>query len=293
MSGGWFNARKERLAWIAAGLTTFVLSLIVTFPYDALQLRLISELQRATGLSVRTGDWSVAWPLGVEWRRVSIAPAEGEPVEVGLLRANLQLLPLVGGRLALDLSAQVDETALAPGFGRLILSSSSWSMQGPWSMTGRLQHVDLSRLFPRYLTRGTLDGNFSYRNTEPGSAAQSRGEGTWTVTATNINIDYIPLGNGRTLSLSFVSLSASLDCRDSLCTINELKGEGDDGSFAGEGTLSLQQPLGTSRLAASVTIVPGLGSVSKAAALGLPPLPVGSSLVLKIVGPLAQPRIAL
>jgi type II secretion system protein N len=293
MSGSWFDTRKERLAWIGAGLTTFVLSLIMTFPYDALQMRLISELQRSTGLSVRTGDWSVSWPLGVEWRHVSIAAADGEPVEVGLLRANLQLLPLVGGRLSLDLSAQVDETALAPGFVRLTLSSSSWSAQGPWSMTGRLQHVDLPRLFPRYLTRGTLEGNFSHQNTEAGSAAQLTGEGTWTVTATNMSIDHIPLGNGRTLSLSFVSLSASLECRDSLCTIKELKGEGDDGSFTGEGTLALQQPLGTSRLAASVTIVPGLGSVSKAAALGLPPLPVGSPLMLKIVGPLAQPRIAL
>ncbi|MCP9456267.1 MAG: type II secretion system protein GspN [Nitrospira sp.] len=292
MSGGWFEPRIERLAWIAAGLITFVLSLIITFPYDALQMRLTSELQRATGLSIRASDWSIAWPVGIEWRRISVAAAEGEPVEVGLLRANLQLLSLLGGRLSLDFSVQVDETARAPGLVRFTLSSS-WSAQGPWSLKGQLQHVELSRLFPRYMTRGTLNGNFSHQNTQTGSITFIRGDGTLTVTATNVSIDSIPLGNGRTLSLSFASLFANLDCHDSLCTIKELKGEGDDGSFTGDGTLALQQPLGASRLAVNVTIVPGLGSVSKATALGLPSLPLGTPLMLKIVGPLAQPRITL
>jgi hypothetical protein len=48
-----------------------------------------------------------------------------------------------------------------------------------------------------------------------------------------------------------------------------------------------------SQLALTVKVTPGTGFATKADALGLPPLPTGTSLTLKIVGPLAQARIAL
>ena len=120
-----------------------------------------------------------------------------------------------------------------------------------------------------------------------------KGQGTWKAEATDLTIEQIPLGNGRTLSLAFTKVSAGLACRDIVCDVTELNGGGLDGSFTGEGTITLQQPTGDSRLALTVTIIPGAGFASKAGTLGLPTLPVGTPLTVKIVGTLAQAQIAL
>ena len=66
-----------------------------------------------------------------------------------------------------------------------------------------------------------------------------------------------------------------------------------DGSFEGQGQITLQQQLPNSQLALTVTIIPGPGLASKAATLGLPPFPSGTPITVKIVGTLAQARIAL
>lgn len=120
-----------------------------------------------------------------------------------------------------------------------------------------------------------------------------KGEGTWTAEATDLVIDQIPVGNGRTLSLTFSSVSAGLSCRDLRCDVTQLNGEGIDGSFTGNGQITIQQPLPNSQLALTVTVVPGPGFVSKAGTLGLPAPPPGTPMTVKIIGTLAQARIAL
>ncbi|MCP9446594.1 MAG: type II secretion system protein GspN [Nitrospira sp.] len=294
MIGNWLDARKERLAWIAVGLGTFGFGLISTFPYDALQTRLVSELNRATGITIRAEEWSVAWPMGIEWQRVSLSFPEWDPIELALLKANVGLLQALGGALVLDVSARSDAASPVAGVTRVSLSASSLTAQGPWSATGRLQRVDLSRLFGRYISRGVIDGEFAYRAESNHPVSQQvGGEGTWKADATDVAIDRIPLGNGRTLSLTFTKISGGVECREGACRVTALSGEGVDGSFTGEGTITIQSPMRNSRLALTVTLVPGTGFAAKAPALGLPPLPVGSPITVKIIGPLAQPRIAL
>jgi hypothetical protein len=139
-----------------------------------------------------------------------------------------------------------------------------------------------------------LNGDFTHRfDSLQDTAGPLKGEGTWKADATDLAIDHIPLGNGRTLSLVFSKISAGLACRDALCEVTELTGDGLDGSFTGQGTIALQQPIQNSQLALTVTVTPGTGFAPKGEALGLPPMPAGTSLTVKIVGPLAQARIAL
>jgi len=78
-----------------------------------------------------------------------------------------------------------------------------------------------------------------------------------------------------------------------VCDVTELKGDGLDGSFTGEGTVTIRQPLQNSQLALTVTVVPGAGFSAKSSTLGLPVLPPGTPMTIKVVGSLAQPRIAL
>jgi hypothetical protein len=190
--------------------------------------------------------------------------------------------------------AQLDETSSTTGLARVTLAASSFSLGEPIAVTGRLQQIDLSRILGRYVNRGFLNGSFSH-HIDSGHQADGaiKGEGHWTAEATDLSIEHIPLGQGRTLSLAFTNVSAGLACQDAVCEVTELKGDGIDGSFTGEGTITVQQPIQNSRLALTMTIIPGAGFASKAGSLGLPPLPVGSPIKLKIVGPLAQARIAL
>jgi type II secretion system protein N len=290
----WPEAWREILAWTVGGVFIFILCLMATFPYGMLQTRLVAELTRATGLEVKVADWTVGPPLNLEWRNVSLSKPNWVSIQLAVLQAKLGLAKVLSGALGLDVLMQLDETSSHTSLAKGTLSASSLSLAGPVTVKGQLQQVDLSKVLRRYVTHGMLNGDFSHR-IDSGQAAMAtmKGEGTWTAEATDLLIDHIPLGNGRTLSLTFSKVSAGLVCRDILCEVTQLKGEGIDGSFTGEGRITIQQPLHTSQLLLTVTVIPGPGFASKAGSLGLPSLPPGTPITVKIVGTLAQARIAL
>lgn len=291
----WFgkdvSSWKEPLLWLTVGSGFLVVSLILTFPYGALQARVMGELQRATGMDLRASDWAVGFPCALEWRKITVTKADWPPLQLGLLRAQVGLWRLLTGGVLLDLTAQLDETAAPQGITKATMTASSWSLAGPVMVSGKIQQVDLSKVIRPYVTRGMLTGEFS--QVVQGTAPLSFGDGTWNVEAKDLALDQIPAGNGRTLSLSFSMLTFGMVCREQICDLTNLKGEGIDGSFSGQGKMNLQQPLQQSKLALSVTVIPGVGFAAKAAGLGIPPLPPGTPLTLKVTGTLAQARVAL
>ncbi len=290
----WPEAWREILAWTGGGISILALCLIATFPYGMLQARIVAELTRATGMDVRVADWTVDLPPSLEWRNVTVSKPDWTPIQLAALQAKLGVLSALGGTLGLDIVAKLTETASPTDLAKGTVTASSLSLDGPVTIKGHVQQVDLSKLLRRYVTRGTLTGNFSHRiDSGRATVATMKGEGTWTAEATDLVIDQIPLGNGRTLSLTFSQVSAGLACRDLRCDVTQLKGDGIDGSFTGEGYLTLQQPLQHSQVNLTVTVVPGHGFVSKAGALGFPSPQPGTAMTVKIVGTLAQTRIAL
>ncbi|MGZ8404661.1 MAG: type II secretion system protein GspN [Nitrospira sp.] len=290
----WPEAWREILAWTGGGISILVLCLIATFPYGMLQTRIVAELTRATGMDVRVNDWAVGLPPGLEWRDVTLSKPNWTPIQVAALQAKLGVTSALSGTLGLDIVAKLTETASATDLAKGTVTASSLSFDGPITIKGQVQHVDLSKLLRRYVTHGTLTGNFSHRvNSAQATITAMKGEGTWTAEAMDLVIDQIPLGNGRTLSLTFSQVSAGLACRDLRCDVTQLKGDGIDGSFTGEGYVTIQQPIQYSQVNLTVTVVPGPGFASKAGTLGFPSPPPGTPMTVKIVGTLAQARIAL
>lgn len=290
----WPEAWREILAWTAAGVIIVVLCLMATFPYSMLQARVVAELTRATGMEVRVADWTVGLPLGLEWRNVSLSQPNWTPIQLAVLQAKLGVMKALGGALGLDVVAKLNDTASPTGLAKGTITATSLSMEGPVMIKGQVQHVDLSKVVRRYVTHGTLNGDFSHRlDSGQATVATMKGEGMWAAEATDLTIDQIPLGNGRTLSLTFSKVSAGLSCRDLRCDVTQLKGDGIDGSFTGDGYITLQQPLQQSQLNLTVTVIPGPGFSSKASTLGIPSPPPGTPMTVKIVGTLAQARIAL
>ena len=295
MTTAWLGAWKPILMWTIVGLCAVATGMAATFPYDALHARAVSELNRSTGLDVRATNWTAAWPLGLTWRNVTLTKPDWAPIQLAHLDAKVGLLAALTGGLRLDVEARLDDAAFNTGLAKAALTAPSWSLaEGAVSLKGQLQQIDLSKLLGRYVSHGVLSGDFSHRIDSVHTATGSlKGAGTWKADATDLAIDHIPLGNGRTLSLAFTKVSARVACQDSICNVTELNGDGVDGSFTGQGTITLQQPIQNSQLALTVAVTPGTGFASKADALGLPPLPAGTTLTVKIVGPLAQARIAL
>lgn len=290
----WPDAWKEILAWTIGGISILVFCLIATFPYSALQNRAVAELKRATGLDVRITDWTIGLPLSLEWRNVSLSKPNLDPVEMASLQAKLGVFQALRGTLGLDVLVQLNEQTSRTNFVKGTLTAASFSMAGPLTLKGELHLVDLPKLIRRYVTRGTLNGEFSHRvDSDPSSPNILKSEGTWTAEATDLEIDQIPLGNGKSLSLTFSRAAAGVSCRNLVCDVTQLKGEGLDGSFEGQGQITLQNQIPNSQLALTVTLIPGLGFASKAATLGLPSFPPGTPITVKIVGTLAQARIAL
>lgn len=290
----WADDWKPVLVWAAAGVSAIVLWLLATFPYDALHMRMMTELTRTTGLEVRVADWSVGVPLSLEWRHITLSNPHTDPIQVAFLQTKMGLLKALAGGLGLELIVHLDENSSTAGVAKGTLTASSLSMSGPVTIKGQVQQVDLSKLIRRYVTHGLLSGDFSQRVESVKSGIQSmKGEGIWKAEMKDVTVDQIPVGNGRILSLTFSRVSAGVTCLDTVCTVNELKGDGIDGSFTGEGKITVQQPLQNSQLALTVTVVPGAGFSSKAGTLGLPPLPPGTPMTIKILGTLAQARIAL
>lgn len=290
----WPDAWREKLAWTVGGIGILALCLIATFPYHLLQHRLVAELSRATGLDIRIADWTIGLPLNMEWRNVSLSKPNLDPLEVAVLQAKLGVVRALGGALDLEVLVQLSEQTARANVVKGRLTAASFSPAGPLTLKGQVQQVDLSKLIRPYVTRGTLTGEFSHRvDADPSSPGALKSEGTWTAEATDLDIDQIPMGNGKILSLAFDRASAGLSCRNLVCDVTQLKGEGTDGSFDGQGRITLQPRLPNSQLALTVTVIPGPGFASKAATLGLPPFPPGTPITLKIVGTLAQARIAL
>ena len=288
------SAWKEPLLWIAAGCGLLLLFFVLTFPYGAVQARIIGEFHRATGIEARAVDWTVGFPVGLEWRKVTLTKADWSPLQLGLLRLQVGLWRLLTGGLALDLVAQVDETTAASGVSTVTVTAPSLTMRGPITVSGKIQQLDLSKVIRPYVTRGILTGEFSqHGEVAATSAAPSFGDGTWKADVKDLVLDQLPAGNDRTLSLTFSSMSLGLACHEQLCDVTDLKGDGIDGSFSGQGKVTLQQPIQKSELALSMTVTPGVGFAAKAAGLGIPPLPPGTPFTFKVIGTLAQARVAL
>ena len=294
MTIAWPRAWREILAWTIGGIGLLTLCLIATFPYGLLQNRLVAELTRATGLDIRMADWTIGLPLSLEWKNVTLSKPNLDPVDVAVLQAKLGVLRALGGSLDLDMLVRLNEQTARTNVVQGRLTAASFALPGPLTLKGQVQQVGLPALIPRYVTRGTLSGEFVHRVERDQSSANGlKSEGTWTTEATDLEIDHIPMANGKTLSLTFSKAAAGLSCRDLVCDVTQLSGEGTDGSFEGQGRITLHPQLPNSQLALTVTLIPGPGFASKVAMLSLPPFPPGTPITVKIVGTLAQARIAL
>lgn len=285
---------KEPVGWGLTAMLCFVFFLFLTFPYASLQARLLAEISRATGMDVRVADWSIALPLGLEWRDgLLTGPAGAVPIESA--RTSIGLLPAIVGRVAMDYVVQFPRaTQTSTGKVQGVLTAGSWSFQGPISVKGHLQQIDLGSIFKPYVSRGILQGDFYQMLESPRTtAAGLKGDGNWKAEIKDLILERIQNGTTTIPPLTFSRMTAVVNCHDTACTVTELRGDGADGSFSATGRLTLQDPIQQSQVDLTVTLTPGAGFAQKSAGLGLPPFQPGTQFTVKLAGPMQQPRVVL
>lgn len=286
---------KGPLGWGLATLASFILSLLLTFPYGPLQNRLLAEFHRASGWEMRAADWSVGFPASIEWRDVVLAGPTMGAIPLESVRTTMGVFQALLSRLAIDYAVQLPG-AVQVGAGRATgsLTAASWGLRGPVSVKGHLQQMDLATVLKPYVSRGTAQGDFMHRwdNTQDATAAL-KGDGTLTVEIKDLVIDRVAAGSAGLPSLTLGRIQASIACHAGVCEVTELKGDGVDGSFTAQGHVTLQQPLQHSLLDLTVTVIPGPGFAQKAASLSLPPFQPGTPLTFKLAGPIINARVAL
>lgn len=287
--------RKEPLGWGLASLVCFLIFLFLTFPYGPLQNRLLTELNRASGWDVRATDWSVGLPAAIEWRDLVITGSTVGTIPIEAVRASVGVLQAFVGQLVIDYAVQIRGTSSA-GAGRATgsLTSASWTLEGPLTLKGRLQEMDLATVLKPYVSRGTVQGDFALRwDNAQGASAALKGEGTLKIDIKDLVVEWVPVGTSVNSSLALGRIQAALTCRDGACDVTELRGDGMDGSFTAQGRITLQQPLQRSLLDLTATVIPGDGFAQKAARLSLPPFQPGTAMTFKLVGPIMNARVAL
>lgn len=278
--------------YVIAALGCF---LLLTFPYEQLQARLLNEVSGRTGLEIRARGWALAWPLGISWTGVSITAPGSPQVGADLVLVQAALWPLFQGQMLLD--GQIRLSGRQGREGGLVtsqLSLETWSAAGPGRLTGSVEQLELSGLPLPLVMHGTLRGTFEQRwKKRAGSSAFLHGQGTWQMEVSGLELEQIPIGSLVLPSVTFASLKTRLQCQDGTCKIEGLQGDGPDGTLNGNGILTLQAPFSDSRLMLplSLTVTEAFKRRVPVVAL-LPGLP-GTPVIVTLSGPLSHVQPAL
>lgn len=289
------DLKKEPLMWVVVGTTSFLLFLLFTFPYGALQSRVLSDMTKATGWEVRAADWSPGFPVAVEWNDVTWTRPGGGSVPIQVMRLNIGVLGLIMGQHTVNALVQfagAGQTGTGKASGTV--SASSWSFLGPVSFKGHFHQIDLGAVAKPYVSRGLLQADIAHRWENHGQEGiVFKGDGSWKIEIKELVLDRIPLGTAVVPSLSFSRVNAVLNCRDAVCDVVEFKGDGPDGTVTALGRILLHPSLPASTLDLTVTVLAGAGWAQKAGNLPIPPLPPGTPLTLKLAGSVANPKLTL
>lgn len=292
---GLANSAKEPLLWTVAGILCFVGFLFLTFPFQALQARILSEITRATGWNVRAADWSVELPLGVAWRDVTVSQSTTASFPIESMSMTVGLWGQLMGHRVLDALVHFPGSA-QPGAARAAgtVTASSWSFQGPTTVKAHLQQIDLSLFLRPHVAKGLLRADVDHAWIgNPDGTVSFKGDGTWRVEVADLTLEQIPAGTSRLPSLAFNRVMLTLLCHNDHCDVKEFNGEGPDGSISGQGKFRLTQPIQQTELELTLTVQAGAGWAQKSAGLPLPPLPPGTSLTFKVLGTVANPKLSV
>ena len=96
------------IGYVAFFLVSFVLSLYLTFPWDAAKDRLLDQASKAAGAEITAQSLEPNWITGVVAKKVRYKKKDAEePLELEEVRARISVLSLLAGNVGLTASLPI------------------------------------------------------------------------------------------------------------------------------------------------------------------------------------------
>lgn len=280
------------VGWITYAFTMVVICLALTFPYDSLHDRFLLRLSESTGLDIHAERWGLQPPAGVEWIHPSILVPGLARLDAEQIQIEIKLGSVLRGQPVFLWSVFVGGQEGANGRLTGELSLTSLSGKGPAQMLGSVDHLDLSHVALSLVKKGWLRGRFERRWTDLSAVDRSPlAEGTWHLELTELVLEDLPIGPHAPSSLMFSSLSGRLECHSGTCRLESLRGESQDGMFSGEGELVVQDPLSTSHLTVTLSVIMTEALKERLHLTSLGPSTPGLPQRITISGPLSNLQV--
>lgn len=275
------------VGWLVFTATMIVVCLAITFPYDSLQAMLLLRLSERTGLDIRAERGRLQPPAGMEWLHPSILAPGVARLDAEQIQIQIRMSSILRGQPVFLWSGGVGGEGAN---GRLSgeLSLASLSGNGPAQVLGSVEHLDLSQVKLPFVKKGWLRGRFERRWTNLSAADTSPAEGTYHFELTELALEEVPIGSLGPSSLVLSSLSGRLECHSGACQVDALRGESQDGMFSGEGKLVLHDPLQTSNLTVTLSVIMTEALKERLHLTSLGPVTPGLPQRITITGPLSN-----
>ncbi len=277
------------LGWTAVGCALVVAFTILAFPFEALHTRLITELARQTGATVQIDARRAARPLGIEWLGLRLSLGDRPGVSIARTTGVLSWVEALQGKPVVRVSVWLEEQAAKPSMTAKA-TFTDWTFQRLAAIDGTTEGVDLQKAAGGPIRSGRARATFQFAG---GSASSAWPEGDVRVEVTDLAIAPISSQGIRVPEWGLTSLRAALQCTQQVCRVAEFAGNGPDGSIEASGQILMGRTPEDSRWDVAVTLICSPVFSQRAAAVGGFPLPAGSPLRAKLVGPLWRPQLAL
>ena len=285
---------RSLTGWVLFTIGMIGVFLLVTFPYDHLQARIMAGLSQRTGLLIGAKRWELIWPTGIKWHEVALQRPGFPIVEAEAVEVDISLRSLLHGQPALDGRAWLAPEVDGQG-GRIkgTLSLTSWSLNAPAHLVGTIERLDVARWFSPELKRGQMRVEFEHRWKALSSGTEFlHGQGEWQVALTELVFEEARLGEVAVPRVSLSNVEGRLLCKEGTCRIENLRAEGQVGTLAGEGILVLRLPLQESVLTVSSVLTVGQGNRQQVPSLGALPLTSGMPFKMHVSGPLSRLQVS-
>lgn len=276
--------------WTLVGLVLLVVFTLATFPYEALHTRLIAELSRQTGAAVHVDTKRSLRPLGIEWIGVRLSREDRALFTVGRVTGSISLSHALQGKPVVLLSLWLDAKGSEPPLTATI-TFADWSFQRALTAEGAAERVDLHQLMGPPMRGGRAKLSFHFD--APRADAPTVFDGKVEVDIADLAVEQIAQQGVRVPEWGFATARAVVQCAQQICTIAEFNGNGSDGSLSATGQVAVGRTPEDSRWDVAVTLTCSQAFSQRTAAVGGFPLPAGTPLRVKLVGPLLRPQVTM
>ncbi len=284
----------RRISWGALAayafytLVVFLVFLVWQFPVEALQVRLLAELEQRAMATVTVDERNWLFPLGVSWRGVRVVPHERpeRAIELDAVRVRVALLPLMRRSVEADVAW---DAYGGTARGSVVLRREGEGVRSALDQFGR--GFDLAKIpgLPSGSWRGALQVDLNGRWL---NEAWWLGDGTGTVELSGVKVDGITVSGFPVSGIEFDLVTGQLALKGGTLTLQRLAGRGPLGAVSGDGTVLVRAPWTESVVNVTLRVEPSAEAKSRFPMLALAGDKDGV-VTVRVSGRLARPGVSV